>query len=100
MLQESINLNETARETEEKAPSLLAIGRREIHMVAEGEVLFKIEKLHEVPYLLLAAYYSFNMKYPKGLNGMYTLLEYMILGKPPAKMYVGLSQFITFIDNA
>jgi len=69
-------------------------------MVAKGEVLFKIEKLPEVPYLLLAAYYSFNMKYLKGMNGMHTLLGYIILCKPPAKMSVGLSQFFTFIDNA
>jgi len=84
----------------EKAPSLVAVGREmQLHLVTENLHLFKVDKPEEAPFILLAAFYGFNMQYPKGLSNVYYLLEYIILNQSPQKMSTGLSQFITYLNN-
>ena len=57
----------------------------EIFLVCEQVIISKIAGM-EAPLVLLAAYYSYNMHYPKGLNSFFTLLEVKLCGIKPRKV--------------
>ena len=56
----------------------------EVHMVAENHVIMEVPP-ETIAAALLAAYYSFNMEYPRGLKGTFLLLEKLILEKHSQK---------------
>ena len=64
--------------SEQNYPSLLAkelpVGEVEVFLVCEQQVITKVTGI-EAPMALLAAYYSYNMSYPKGTNSFFTFLE-------------------------
>ena len=73
---------------------------KDVGISAEHTFLFKCP-LVEAPMYLLEAYYSYNMKYPEGLENFYTFLEYTVLEKtPPKKMPANLAQFITYVTRS
>ena len=57
----------------------------EVFLVCEQVIITEIAGM-EAPMLLLAAYYSFNMHYPKGLSSFFTLLEVKLCGNKPRKV--------------
>lgn len=87
---------------EEPAPTLLIVGQlgsvKETFIVAETQLVCKV-KPHEAPLALLAAFYCYNMSYPKGLETFYMFLDYIILDKRPKKMSSTLTHFITVVSS-
>ena len=57
----------------------------DVFIMCEQVIICKIQGM-EAPFGLLAAYYSFNMQYPKGLNSFFTLLEVKLCGIRPHKV--------------
>ena len=57
----------------------------EIFLICEQTIITQVTGL-EAPIALLAAYYAFNMQYPKGLQSFCTLLEVMLCGVKPGKV--------------
>ena len=57
----------------------------EVFIVCEQVFISNIPGM-EAPFGLLAAYYSYNMQYPKGLNSFFTLLEVKLCGMKPHKV--------------
>ena len=95
------NIESIATDVQELAPTLLVVGNlnevKEVFLVIEKTIVCQIRSIDEPPLLLLAAFYSFNISYPKGLETMYKLLEYCILGKKSGKISSSLANFITMI---
>ena len=57
----------------------------EVFLICEQMIVTQVTGL-EAPIVLLAAYYAFNMQYPKGLQSFCTLLEVMLCGIKPGKV--------------
>ena len=57
----------------------------EVYLVCEQVIISQIAGI-EAPLLLLAAYYCYNMQYPKGLSSFFTLLEVKLCGIKPSKV--------------
>ena len=57
----------------------------EVFLACEKTLITDVKGL-EAPYILLAAFYAFNMVYPKGTTSFYTLLEILLLGMKPKKI--------------
>ena len=97
-------MNAVSASIMEPAPTLIVTGHlctdiKEVTVNAEKLKLFSTTAL-EAPLSLLAAYYAYNMSYPKGLQTFYTFLEYVILDKQPTKkMPSNLETFITYIHS-
>lgn len=49
-------------------------GELEVFLVSEHQVLTKVTEM-EAPLVLLAAYYTYNMSYPKGTSCFFSMLE-------------------------
>ena len=56
----------------------------ETFLIAEKKVICKVPAALS-PLCLLAAYYAFDMEYPKGLSSMYMLFEKILLNKHSKK---------------
>ena len=56
-------------------------------------MIYKI-KCEEAPFALMAAFFVFNIKYPRVLAPFYTFLEHLILNYKIAKPTIKLSSFL------
>ena len=66
----------------------------EAFLVIENQVICKIPAVY-CPLYLLAAYYVFNMSYPKGFLSMFIFLEKLLLSKHPPSSKV--PQIVSFL---
>ena len=79
IFQESLSVTAAVSDIEEPAPTLMIKESlegqvKEVFLISENEVLCKIPP-QKSPLYLLAGFYVFNMKYPKGLVSLYTFFE-------------------------
>ena len=68
-----------------------------VFLVCEQVIISAITGM-ESPLALLAAYYSFNMHYPKGLNSFFTLLEVKLLRITPCKVPYSVSNALIVLQ--
>ena len=83
-------------------PSLLVVIKdgevQDLYLIIEGVPLKKIPPT-DVPIYLLAAFYAFNISYPKSLSHFYDLLEYVCLGTKKKKPGTILSNFVASLPK-
>ena len=86
----------------EPAPTILVLGQmgeiKEVLLVVEYQVVCRV-KPREAPLCLLAAYYAYDMKYPKGLENFYTFLDIILLDKQTKKLPSILSRLFAQLSN-
>ena len=101
-VQVTSNVQEVAADAQ-IPPSLLVLGEshmaKEMFLMAENTVIFKLKRIVEAPLILISAFYSYNMFYPNGTENFYTFLEYVILDKKPTKLSANLSHFISILKS-
>ena len=71
---------------------------KEVMLVAEHWVVYKI-KLREAQLCLLAAFYAYNMKYPKELGNFYIFLEILFLDQQIKKLPSVLTRLFIQLSN-
>lgn len=88
-MQASLSLTAAVSGSSQSHPSIIVKempGEKvEVFLVCEQVIISEIAGM-EAPLLLLAAYYSYNMQYPKGLSSFFTLLEVKLCGMKPRKV--------------
>ena len=57
----------------------------------DNDIVTEIE-LSNVPLCLLAAYFVFNIQYPKGCKNVYTFLEFFFMGSPIYREHFCISE--------
>ena len=63
-------------------------------LVVEHQIMCNMP-LKEVPLGLMAAFYVFNMEYPKGIQKTLMALEIIVLDIVPAKVHPKVASFLT-----
>ena len=104
ILQESLSITAAVSDIDEAAPTLIIKETfegqvREVFLVSEKEVLCKIEP-QKSPLFLFAAFYAFNMQYPKGLVSLYTFLEIVLFNRRPNKVPSIVSSVLSCLNTA
>lgn len=81
-------------------PQLIVIKQahqvKSAYLAVEGRVICQVKEPTKAVFVLIAAYYAYNMSYPKGLVSFYLFFEYLLFDKKPKKTFSCLSQFLTF----
>ena len=100
--QVTINITQQVKTINQPTPTFLATmegpGRvKEIYFVVEGTNLGKVEE-SKIPVSLLAAFYCFNMQYPKSLTPFYNFLEYVLLDTK-MKTSITVSKFLASLHS-
>ncbi len=95
-------MDKAGREVAEPGPTLLIVGQlgevKQVLLIVEQQVVCQV-KPREAPLCLLAAFYTFNMKYPKGLENFYQFLEILVLDKPAKNLPCVLTRLFTQLSN-
>lgn len=68
-------------------------------LVVEKTFLAKIPSIMDVPLILLAAFYIFDMQYTIGLTNLYTFLEYYLLGKKIPKGKTRIAHLVSKLHH-
>ena len=103
LFQESLSISAAASEKDEAAPTLIVKESfegevSEVFLVSEKVVLCKIDP-PKSPLFLFAAFYAFNMQYPKGLVSLYTFLEIFLFNKRPKKIPSIVSSILSCLNT-
>ena len=87
-----------ARKVQLPTPTLLVQGETAVTLVVERQILCSVP-IKEVLLALLAAYYSFNIEYPKGIKKCLTTLEILLLDLVPNKVDPKISALLSALTN-
>ena len=103
LFQESLSISAATSEIDEAAPTLIVKENfegqvSEVFLVSEKVMLCKIDP-QKSPLYLFAAFYAFNMQYPKGLVSLYTFLEIFLFNKRPKKVPSIVSSILSCLNN-
>ena len=101
-MQPSLTATAAAADSAQVAPTLVikhhVSGDSEVFLVCEKSVITKVPGV-EVPIVLRAAYYAYNMQYPSGLKNFYTLLELELCGITPKTLPRNVERVLTCFSH-
>ena len=70
-------------------PYIIVVGSPDCYtqafLIIDGRLIGEVKDIDTIPLVLLAAYYAFNICYPKGLGAFYSILEVIVLNTPLLK---------------
>ena len=85
-LQGCTNVTDVAMENSNLAPYVLIIGNWEeasqAFLVVDKQVITEM-KIQDVPFVLMSAFFVYNIHYPSGCSNFYTFMEVFTLGFVP-----------------
>ena len=100
-MQTSLTATAAAADVAQAAPSLIikhhVSGDSKVFLVFERSVICKVPAV-EVPIVIMAAYYAYNMQYPSGLKNLYTLFELELCGITPKKLPRNVERMLTCLS--
>ena len=99
LLQASVDMERTASKVQLPTPTLLVQNTVSVHLVVERQVLCSVP-IKEAPLALLAAYYTFNMEYPKGIKKCLGTLEILLLDIIPSKIDPKISAVLSALTQS
>lgn len=67
------------------------------YLVVDNHIVDEVP-ITDLPLALMAAYFVFNICYPKGCNNFYSFLEVVVLGYSPEKASPTVKYFLTKIN--
>lgn len=98
LLQASVDMERTASKVQLPTPTHLVQNTVSVHLVVERQVLCSVP-IKEAPLALLAAYYTFNMEYPKGIKKCLGTLE-ILLDIIPSKIDPKISAVLSALTQS
>lgn len=95
-IQDAIPINEAALLPKQATPCLLLRGKRQMFLAIDKVPVMEVD-VTEGPLALLAAHYVFNIRYPVGLESVYTFLEFLFMNRTPTKQGIVFNRFFSAI---
>ena len=80
-----VDLDKEVAEIEQTAPFILITGdpgceNSQIFICCENDILMESKTIRDALLDLLAAYFTFDIAYPKGISGILIFLQHFVLG--------------------
>lgn len=79
-------------------PYILVVESNEVYLVVDKRVVHQVEVM-DIPFNLMAAYFVYNICYPKGCSNFYTFLEIMMLNYPSRKASPTVKYFLSKMED-
>lgn len=67
-------------------------------LVTDGHIVFEIEKVKNIPLILLAAYFAFNIRYPDGCKNFYAFMEVLFLNVASSKVPASVKHMLSHLS--
>ncbi len=80
-------------------PYIVVIGKDtpQAYLVVDNHIVNEVP-IADVPFALMAAYFVFNICYPKGCNNLYSFLEVVVLNYSAEKASPSVKYFLAKIN--
>ena len=102
-LQECLNINSVVDGVPYLAPYILMTGSlhhpEQAFLVVDKTIISEIQGFENIPFILLSAFFVFNIKYPAGCNNFYSFLEVLLLQLPIKKASITVKHFISSLSH-
>ena len=67
-------------------------------LVVDKSIINEVKDFNDIPFLLLSAYFVFNIKYPAGCNNFFSFLEILLLKFSTKKASLTVKHFFPSIS--
>ena len=95
--QEFSDVSTEAKNTEYPQPVIIIRGQADGYLVVDNRIMSRID-LTDVPIILFASYYIFNLQHCTGCTNVFSFLEVLFLNAPPVKRSK-LRNFLNSLEN-
>ena len=68
-------------------------------LVVDKTIVCEVEVLHDIPFVLMAAFFVFNICYPKGCNNLFSFMEILTLNYPSHSASATVRHFLSSLEN-
>ena len=84
-----------AKDSGRLEPYIAIVGKESLdaYLVVDQQVIDEVP-IHNLPYLLIAAFFVYNICYPKGCSNFYSFLEISMLGYSAEKASPSVSHLL------
>lgn len=79
-------------------PYILVVSDDEAYLIVDKTVVDQVE-LIDASFILMAAFFAYDIKYPVGCNNFYTFLEIFMLRFSPEKAPPSVKHFLANIKD-
>lgn len=62
-------------------------------------IIFEVEVLTDIPFVLMSAFFVFNICYPKGCNNLFSFMEILTLNYPSLSASATVKYFLSSLEN-
>ncbi len=101
VLQDCTNLASVVKDAGMLTPYVLVTGTLkepgQAFLVVDKNIINEITNFDYIPFVLLSAYFVFNIKYPIGCSNFFSFLEILLLNFPMNKASITVKHFFTSI---
>ena len=80
-------------------PYVVLTGEDLAYLVIDKQIVDQVTSVQEIPFLLMSAFFVFNICYPKGCNNFYSFLEVIVLNFSPEKATPSVKYLLTKVCN-
>ena len=74
-------------------------GTLQTFLVVDKTILSEVPLDYGIPFVLLAAFFVFNICYPKGCSNIYSFMEITTLNYPASKSTATVKHFLSSLQN-
>ena len=99
-LQGCTDITTVAKGCSNVTPYVLISGEDQGFLVVDKVIISDVKSLYDIPFVLMAAYFVFNICYPKGCSNLFSHLEIITLKYPPNKASPTVKHFLSSLKTA
>ena len=102
LTQDCTDIKAIVEKTQTVTPHILVIGRKsdmQGFLVVDKTIISEIEIDYTIPFILMAAYFVFNICYPKGFSNLFSFLEIVTFNYPPSKSSSTVKHLLSSLQN-
>ena len=74
-------------------------GQFQTFLVVDKTIVCEMEVPNDIPFILMAAFFVFNICYPKGCSNLFSFMEILTLNYPSDRASATVKHFLSSLTN-
>lgn len=100
-MQGCTNIVAVARDSSNITPYILVSEDEQFQtfLVVDKTIICEVEVLNDIPFVLMSAFFVFNICYPKGCNNLFLFMEILTLNYLSLSASATVEHFLSSLEN-
>ena len=77
----------------------ILVSDNQVFLVVDKIVVCEVPQVNDLPFILLSAYFVFNICYPKDCNNLFSFMEIVTLQYPPNRASTTVKHTLSALEN-